>query len=322
MLPNGTVAKRRAGSSPTSAGRARRSRRHQGGQRRAMSIRAARAGSTSSMQGQEARPHRPRRGRDDQCGLRRRRLEDALFHHAQHALLGQPEDRGHAGAGEEENRVNAATNPDPPPPTGGWTPKRDSAFGWGGFSGKDDGGHRVHQIGTYSSRSGRAGRSLIAVARPDNWVAAWGASQQSLGETKLSNATARMIARVTLPGSSVRIRLDNTFGKEPLVIGRATIGAARARAFVAAGLVKPVTFKGQASVTIPAGGSAESDAIALSVDAQQDLASVSMSPAPTFSRASIPTRSSPRISPRTARAIRPLRRRQGVHQRPRPRCSG
>jgi lysophospholipase L1-like esterase len=118
--------------------------------------------------------------------------------------------------------------------------------------------------------------ALAALSSPslaqNNWVAAWGASQQSLGETKLSNATTRMIARVTLPGSAVRVRLDNTFGTAPLVIGHATIAPRVRGPIVAAGLVKPVTFKGQASVTIPAGGSVESDSIALRVDAQQEVA--------------------------------------------------
>lgn len=118
--------------------------------------------------------------------------------------------------------------------------------------------------------------ALAAFSSPsfaqNNWVAAWGASQQSLGEAKLSNATARMIARVTIPGAAVRIRLDNTFGTAPLVIGHATIAPRVRGAAVAAGLVKPVTFGGQSSVTIPAGATAESDAIALRVDAQQDLA--------------------------------------------------
>src|SRR5512134_493320 len=118
--------------------------------------------------------------------------------------------------------------------------------------------------------------ALAALSSPslaqNNWVAAWGSSQQGLGDTKLSNATARMIARVTLPGSAVRVRLDNTFGTQPLVIGRATIAPRVRGPIVAAGLVKPVTFKGQASVTIPVGGSVESDAIALRVDAQQEVA--------------------------------------------------
>ena len=56
-------------------------------------------------QGQEARPHRPRRGRDDQHGLRRRRLEDALFHHPVNALHGQPEGGRHSGTGRPEGPV-------------------------------------------------------------------------------------------------------------------------------------------------------------------------------------------------------------------------
>src|SRR4029077_11653405 len=57
-----------------------------------------------------------------------------------------------------------------------------------------------------------------------NWVAAWGTSQQSLAETKIGNASIRMIARVTLPGDAVRIRLDNTFGKAPVTFAHATLG--------------------------------------------------------------------------------------------------
>ncbi len=41
----------------------------------------------------------------------------------------------------------------------------------------------------------------------DTWVTAWGTSQQALGETKITNATVRMIARVTIPGESVKVRL-------------------------------------------------------------------------------------------------------------------
>ena len=104
------------------------------------------------------------------------------------------------------------------------------------------------------------------------WVTAWGASQQGLGEAKITNATVRMIARVTIPGDSVRIRLDNTFGTAPVTFGSVTVGPRIQGPAVAAGLNKPVTFGGKTSVTIPAGGSVRSDAVALRVDAQQDLA--------------------------------------------------
>ena len=104
------------------------------------------------------------------------------------------------------------------------------------------------------------------------WVTAWATSQQGLGETKISNATARMIARVTIPGDSVRIRLDNTFGAAPVSFGRITVGPRIRGAALAAGMVKPVTFGGQSAVTIPAGATAESDPVAIHVDAQQDIA--------------------------------------------------
>ena len=104
------------------------------------------------------------------------------------------------------------------------------------------------------------------------WVTVWGASQQGLGEAKITNATVRMIARVTIPGDSIRIRLDNTFGTAPVTFGSVRVGPRIQGSAVAAGMNKPVTFDGKNSVMIPAGGSVRSDAVALHVDAQQDLA--------------------------------------------------
>ena len=56
------------------------------------------------------------------------------------------------------------------------------------------------------------------------WITAWGTSQQALGATGVSNATVRMIARVTIAGEAVRIRFDNAFGTSPLAIGKAYVG--------------------------------------------------------------------------------------------------
>jgi len=103
-------------------------------------------------------------------------------------------------------------------------------------------------------------------------VTAWAASQQALADTRITNATVRMIARVTIPGDVVRIRLDNTFGTEPVPIGRAYVGLRIQGAAVAAGSNRPLTFDGAANVAIAAGGSAWSDPVPLSVLAQQDLA--------------------------------------------------
>jgi lysophospholipase L1-like esterase len=118
--------------------------------------------------------------------------------------------------------------------------------------------------GAFSSSSAQdAGRA---------WVTAWGTSQQALGDAQITNATVRMIARVTVPGDNIRIRLDNTFGAEPVTIGRAFVGYRIQGALLAAGSNRPVTFNGTSQVAVPAGGSAWSDPVRLTVLAQQDLA--------------------------------------------------
>lgn len=105
-----------------------------------------------------------------------------------------------------------------------------------------------------------------------HWVTAWTTSQQALGETTISNATVRMIARSTIAGDSVRVRLDNTFGREPLQIGRAAVGHRVRGPQLAKGSTMPVLFGGKSDVTIAPGGSVVSDPVRLRVLAQQDLA--------------------------------------------------
>jgi lysophospholipase L1-like esterase len=121
-----------------------------------------------------------------------------------------------------------------------------------------------------------AGAPLPSAAAPRDkspaWVTAWATSQQGLGPTKISDATVRMIARVTVPGESVRVRLDNTFGTAPVVFGKATIGLRARGPAVAAGLVRPLTFAGKDSVTVAAGATVTSDPVALRVEALQDVA--------------------------------------------------
>src|SRR5215831_619806 len=107
------------------------------------------------------------------------------------------------------------------------------------------------------------------------WITAWATSQQVLGQTRVSNATLRLIARVTAPGDAIRLRFDNTFGAAPVTFGKVSAGprqSANNPASISPGLLMPVMFDGQSSVTIPAGGSVTSDPILLRVDAQEDLA--------------------------------------------------
>ena len=118
-----------------------------------------------------------------------------------------------------------------------------------------------------------AGLNGLAQQAPaPRWITAWGTSQQSLDETGVTDATVRLIARVTAGGDSVRIRLDNGYGTEPLRIGSAAVGHRRRGAALVPGTNHPVRFGGDPGVTIPPGGTVQSDPVPLAVLPWQDLA--------------------------------------------------
>ena len=76
--------------------------------------------------------------------------------------------------------------------------------------------------------AGESSRAWVQAQDAGTWVTAWGSSHQAIGDARVTNATVRLIARTAIPGDAVRIRLDNTFGVEPLAIGRVFIGTAPA----------------------------------------------------------------------------------------------
>ena len=114
-----------------------------------------------------------------------------------------------------------------------------------------------------------AGQQAPAATR---WITAWGTSQQGIGPDAVTNTTVRMIARVTVSGEAVRIRLDNTFGTTPLTVGRAFVGQRIQRAALAAGSNRQVFFNASVRVIVPPRGSVTSDPVPMHVLAHQDLA--------------------------------------------------
>jgi lysophospholipase L1-like esterase len=113
-----------------------------------------------------------------------------------------------------------------------------------------------------------------AEARKADWVAGWGFSIQGLAPatTVVTNETVRMIARPTISGELVRVRLDNTFGTVPLTIGAASIAYRNNGAQLVPGTVRPLTFGGSTSVTIAAGQGVYSDALPFVARAWEDVA--------------------------------------------------
>jgi lysophospholipase L1-like esterase len=104
------------------------------------------------------------------------------------------------------------------------------------------------------------------------WVTAWGSAHRALGEDLVTNATVRMIARVTIPGDAVRVRLSNVYGTEPMTVGSASVGLRGRGGALIVGSARPLTFSGSPQVVIPPGGTVTSDAAPLPVRARQDVA--------------------------------------------------
>lgn len=120
---------------------------------------------------------------------------------------------------------------------------------------------------------------------PDSpqWVTAWAAPQVKKTVIATNNATFRMIARSTIAGNQVRVRLQNIFGETDLTIGEAWLGLRNGGGSSGSdGGISPALVRGSnrqlffnrgdSSVIIAPGGDVKSDPVNIEVAAQQDLA--------------------------------------------------
>jgi hypothetical protein len=90
--------------------------------------------------------------------------------------------------------------------------------------------------------------------------------------THHNNQTLREIVRTSVGGDQVRVRIANTFGTTPLVIGAAHIGLSAGGSAIVPGTDRALTFGGRTRVTIPARAPAVSDPVDLTVRSVSDLA--------------------------------------------------
>src|SRR4029077_428437 len=116
-----------------------------------------------------------------------------------------------------------------------------------------------------------------------HWVTTWTTANAASDQpTVFSNQTIREIVHSTIGGSSVRIRLSNTFGTRAIRLDAVFIGLQKTD-LQKVGLPEDgaalvprsnheVTFGGSRSIAIPEGAEALSDPILFSVGAQQNLA--------------------------------------------------
>jgi lysophospholipase L1-like esterase len=118
--------------------------------------------------------------------------------------------------------------------------------------------------------------SAVATGRPGSWTGTWstavtGPATAPVPETVFDNQTLRQIVHTSIAGRSLRVRLSNEYGTEPLVIGEARIARHAGGAGIVAGTDRRLTFGGRSSFSIPPGAPALSDPVALPVPALSGL---------------------------------------------------
>jgi lysophospholipase L1-like esterase len=130
----------------------------------------------------------------------------------------------------------------------------------------------------------RAASSTAKGSDSRHWIGTWGtAAQPSVpGQPQgFRNQTLRLIVHTSAGGKGVRIKISNTFGDQPLVIGGAHIARRVDGAKIDPGSDRILTFRKLPSTTIPARSMAVSDPVELDVPALSDLAVSIFLPNPT-----------------------------------------
>ena len=100
---------------------------------------------------------------------------------------------------------------------------------------------------------------------------AWSTAMSNGGTVSGADYTCRFVARSTVSGDAVEVRLSNALGGGPLTVSTASAGIRTSGENLAAAPV-PLTFGGSPSVTIAAGSDVLSDPATLAVSDGQDIA--------------------------------------------------
>src|ERR1051326_2472485 len=112
-------------------------------------------------------------------------------------------------------------------------------------------------------------------AESPHWIGTWAAAPQnfiSAHPTIYQDQTLRLIVHTSAGGKKVRIRISNTYGDQPLVIGSAHAARRAAGADIDSKSDRALTFGGKQSVTIAGRGAVVSDAVEFDVPPLSDLA--------------------------------------------------
>ena len=104
------------------------------------------------------------------------------------------------------------------------------------------------------------------------WVGTWTAAPAPAEGAAFSNHTLRMTPRVSIGGSTLRVRISNAYGTRPLAIGAACVGLRSTGSALVPGSNRRLTFGSEARATIAAGALVVSDPVELAFAPLSDLA--------------------------------------------------
>jgi lysophospholipase L1-like esterase len=116
-----------------------------------------------------------------------------------------------------------------------------------------------------------------ADASPDRnpWIGTWAAAPQPFlpgGLQTFRNQTLRLIVHTSAGGTKARIRISNTYGDRPLLIGGAHVARRAAAAAIDPASDRTLLFHGHSTTTVPARTMVVSDPVELDVPPLSDLA--------------------------------------------------
>ena len=107
------------------------------------------------------------------------------------------------------------------------------------------------------------------------WIGTWATAAQPFVPKSpqiLRNQTLRLIVHASAGGTKVRIKISNTYGDGPLLIGGAHIARRTAEAEIDPRSDRMLKFRGESSTTVAAGSMAISDPVELEAPPLSDLA--------------------------------------------------
>ena len=133
----------------------------------------------------------------------------------------------------------------------------------------------VAALAVLASTSPLVASSARANREAKQWIGTWATAPQAPVRGRVQtfrNQTLRLIVHTSAPGKKVRIKISNTFGNEPLIIGSAHIARRETGADIDPTSDRNLMVDSRSSITVPAGSMVVSDPVALDVPALSDLA--------------------------------------------------